>query len=436
MSELEPGQQFEDISQTSTEEPTAVTSGIGGFRLPRQLTAFRHQNYRLFFSGQIISVTGTWLQQVARGWLVLQLTNSALMLGIVGSISTLPILILSLPAGVVADRLRKRSLLLTTQTAAMVLAFALAALVYFKVVTVYHIMIVGFMLGVVHAFDMPTRQSFVIEMVGRKDLMNALALNSATFNSARIIGPALAGIVIAAIGIGGAFFINGVSFIAVIIGLLMIRIDRTDPPESSSMAEGLKEGLSFIREHRLVSALLALTAIVSIFVAPYAVLMPIFARDILGVGPVGLGYLMSAVGVGALIGAVTLSSLGDSRAKGKLLLAGNLTCCAALILFASSRLMPLSLCLLVGAGWGMMTTLVLTNTLIQTSVPDHLRGRVLSAYTLMFLGMAPIGSLQAGVLANWLGAPAAVAIGAAICAAGALLLSTRFTRHEGLIADS
>ncbi len=297
--------------------------------------------------------------------------------------------------------------------------------------TVYHIMVVGFMLGVVHAFDMPTRQSFVIEMVGRKDLMNALALNSATFNSARIVGPALAGIVIAAMGIAGAFFLNGVSFIAVIIGLMMIRVNHAGRAPTASMVQGLKEGLHFIRGHRMVSALLALTAIVSIFVGPYAVLMPIFARDILGVGPAGLGYLMSAVGIGALIGAVTLSSLGDFQAKGKLLLVGNLTCCAALILFASSRLMPLSLGLLVVGGWGIMTTLVLTNTLIQTSVPDHLRGRVLSAYTLMFLGMAPLGSLQAGVLANWLGAPAAVSIGAVICAAAALLLGTRFTRHEG-----
>ena len=431
MSELEPGQQLEEASQTLTDEPAAETSGAAGVRLPRQLSALRHRNYRLFFSGQIISVTGMWLQQVVRGWLVLQLTNSALMLGVVGSISTLPILLFSLPAGVAVDRLRKRSVLLTTQTTAMFLAFTLAALVYFEVVTVYHIMVVGFILGVVHAFDMPTRQSFVIEMVGRKDLMNALSLNSATFNSARIVGPALAGIVIAAMGIAGAFFLNGVSFIAIIVGLLMIRVNHAGPAPSASMVQGLKEGLHFIRGHRMVSALLALTAVVSIFVGPYAVLMPIFARDILGVGPAGLGYLMSAVGIGALIGAVTLSSLGDFRAKGKLLLAGNLTCCTALILFASSRLMPLSLCLLVVGGWGMMTTLVLTNTLIQTSVPDHLRGRVLSAYTLMFLGMAPLGSLQAGVVANWLGAPAAVSIGAVVCAAAALLLSTRFTQHEG-----
>ena len=426
MSELEPDQQLQEMDQTVPRDATAEPGAVSARRLPRQFTAFRHRNYRLYLSGQIISLTGTWLQQVALGWLVLQLTNSALLLGVVGSIGALPILLFSLPAGVVADHFRKRNLLVVTQSCAMVLALTLGTLIYFDVVKVYHIMAIGFLLGTVNAFDAPTRQSFVIEMVGREDLMNAIALNSATFNSARIIGPALAGIVIAAVGIAAAFFINGVSFLAVIACLLLMRMNHAGRVPTASALQGLKEGLHFIRGHRMVTGLLGLTAVVSIFTAPYAVLMPIFARDILKVGPSGLGYLMSAAGAGALTAALMLSSLGDCQAKGKLLLAGNLTFCTMLILFSFSRLMPLSLCLLVGMGWGMMTNMALTNTLIQTSVPDRLRGRVMSAYTLMFMGMAPLGSLQAGVVANWLGAPMAVRIGAMMCATAALLLSPRF----------
>ena len=392
------------------------------------MSAFRHRNYRLFFGGQIISLTGTWIQQVALGWLVLQLTNSALLLGVVSSIGALPILVFSLPAGVVADRFNKRNLIVLTQSCAMTLAFVLATLTYTHVVNIYFIVAIGFLLGMVNAFDAPSRQSFVIEMVGREDLTNAIALNSAMFNSARIIGPSVAGILLAAVGSAGAFFVNGASFVAVIIGLLFMQVNHVVPKVHASVVQGLKEGLAFIKQNRMVTGLLALTAVVSIFSIPYAVLMPIFARDILKVGARGYGYLMSSVGAGALIGAVTLSSLGDFKWKGKLLLAGNLTFCTMLVLFSFSRIWPLSLALLVGTGWGMMTNMALTNTLIQTSVPDGLRGRVMSVYTLMFMGFAPIGSLQAGVIAHWLSAPMAIRIGAIFCATAALVLSPRFVR--------
>ena len=426
MSEIEPEQQIQEIEQALPQE----TVGAGAGRLPRQLTAFRHRNYRLFFSGQIISVTGTWLQMVAQGWLVLQLTNSALLLGVVGSISALPVLVFSLFAGVAADRFNKRNLIVATQTSAMMLAFILAALIHWNIVTIYHIVAIGFLLGTVNAFDAPTRQSFVIEMVGREDLTNAIALNSAMFNSARIIGPAVAGIVIATVGIAGAYFLNGISFIAVIAGLLLMRVNYTALTSKTSVRQRLKEGFRFIRENRMVTALLTLTAVVSIFSMSYMVLMPIFARDILKVGARGLGYLMSAAGFGALVGALMISSLGDFRTKGKLLLTGNLTFCVMLALFSFSKLMPLSIILLIGAGWGMMTNMALTNTLIQTAVPDQLRGRVMSVYTLMFMGMAPIGSLQAGALAHWLGAPVAIRIGAVICATVALILSPRIVKQR------
>ena len=430
VSELQPEQRYQEADQTLPQEPVSMGAEAWNARFVRPLKAFRHRNYRLFFSGQVISLTGTWIQQVALGWLVLQLTNSALLLGVVSSIGALPILAFSLPAGVVADRLNKRNLIVCTQTCAMTLALVLAALTYKHVINIYFIMAIGFLLGTVNAFDAPTRQSFVIEMVGREDLTNAIALNSAMFNSARIVGPAIAGALIAAIGSSGAFFVNGLSFIAVIIGLLLMQVNHQIPRVHASVTEGLKEGLAFVRGNRLVVGLLMLTAVVSIFSIPYAVLMPIFARDILKVGARGLGYLMSCVGAGALIGAVTLSSLGDFKWKGKLLLAGNLTFCTMLVLFSFSRTWPLSMGLLVGVGWGMMTNMALTNTLIQTAVPDQLRGRVMSVYTLMFLGLAPIGSLQAGVIAHWLSAPVAIGIGAVVCATSALILSPRFVRNQ------
>jgi predicted MFS family arabinose efflux permease len=296
------------------------------------------------------------------------------------------------------------------------------------VVTVYHIIAIGFLLGTVQSFDAPTRQSFVIEMVGREDLTNAIALNSATFNSARILGPAVAGVVIAWTGIAGAFFLNGISFIPVIIALMLMTVSPVKRQAHHPVLRSLKEGFSFIRGHGTITGLLILTGVISIFSMPYMVLMPIFARDILKVGAKGLGYLVSCIGVGALIGALVISSLGDFKAKGKLLLAGNLTFCAMLVLFSFSRLMPLSMALLVGVGWGIMTNMALTNTLIQTSAPDHLRGRVMSVYVLMFMGLSPLGRFQSGVLAHWLGAPMAVRIGAIVCASAAVLLSPRFIR--------
>lgn len=395
------------------------------------LRALRHRNYRLFFGGQIISLCGTWIQQVAHGWLVYQLTNSELMLGVVGSIGALPILLFSLPAGVAADRFHKRNVLVATQTGAMLLALTLGTLVYLDVIAIYHIMIIGFLLGIVNAFDATARHSFVIEMVGKRDLPHAIGLNSAMFNSARIIGPAVAGIVIAAAGMAGAFFANGISYLAVILGLSLIRLDGAAPAANhDTVGDGFREGLRFVRKHRTITALLVLTMAMSIFGASYAVLMPVFAKKILHAQVGGLGYLMSCVGIGALIGAITVSCLGDLKAKGKYLLVGNLTFCTMLVLFSFSRTMPLSMALLLGVGWGMTTSMSLINTLIQTCAPDHLRGRVMSIYIMTFLGMGPIGNLQAGFVASHLGAPAAVRLGAIICATTALVLSPRLIRHR------
>lgn len=392
---------------------------------PRPLRAFNERNYRLFFSGQLISLTGTWLQQVALGWLVLKLTNSAPMLGIQGAVSGIPIFLFSLPAGVLADRFSKRNLIVVTQSCAMLLAFVLAALTYWNVINIYYILGISFLLGTVNSVDAPTRQSFVIEMAGRRNLVNAIALNSAMFNGARIAGPMIAAPIIGAFGMAGAFFINGLTFIAVIIGLLMMRLSWTLPETDSNPIEGLKEGLRFTKNNQRISALIASTGVMSIFGMSYMVLMPYFAKNVMNTGIHGYGYMMSAIGCGALIGAVTLSTLRDSFNKGRLLVFAAITFSTVLIAFSFSKLLVLSLAILVVGGWGVMTSMALTNTLIQTSSPDHLRGRIMSIYTLVFLGFGMLGSLEVGGLAKILDAQTAVRIGGIVCAISIAFLSSR-----------
>lgn len=353
-----------------------------------------------------------------------------MLLGVSGAISALPILLFSLPAGLLADRFRKRNILVLTQTTAMILAFALAALTHWQIVTINHIIVLGFMLGTVNAFDAPTRQSFVVDMVGKDDLANAIALNSAMFNGARIVGPAIAGAAIAWIGVAGAFTLNGISFIAVIIGLLMMNMKQLHTTVPKMSGNGFAEGFRYIRGNRLISGLLILTAVTSIFASSYMILMPIFANDILKLGAREFGYLMASAGIGALCGALTLSWLGDFSYKGKMLLIGNITYCLMLMLFSYSRSFHLSVIILIVAGWGMIINMALINTLIQATVPDHLRGRVMSYYTMMFLGMAPLGNFGLGLLAHWFEAPFAVRAGAVVCMVSAILLSPRFLGYN------
>jgi len=395
-------------------------------RLPRTFTALRHRNYRLFWSGQMISLIGTWMQSLAQSWLVYRLTNSPLMLGLVGFATALPILLFSLVGGVVADRVNKRSLIVATQTAAMLQAFLLAFLVGTDLVQVWHVVLLAFTLGVINAFDTPARQSFVIEMVGREDLMNAIALNSSVFNGARVVGPAVAGLLVGWVGEASAFFLNGASFLAVIAGLLMMRLPPSPrAARAESPWENLVAGLTYLRRHRVLLGLMGLVGMASIFGMPYTTLMPVFARDILQVGAAGQGFLMTATGLGALIGALTLASLGDFKRKGQLVTAGNFLFPAMLFFFALSTWFPSSALFLLGVGWAMVTQNATTNTLIQTSVPDQMRGRVMSVYTLAFMGMMPLGSLQAGAVANAFGAPFAVEFGAIIAAAFALFVFCR-----------
>lgn len=379
-------------------------------------SALRHRNFRLFFIGQSVSLIGTWMHSLAQGWLVLKLTDSAFYLSLVQAMGSLPILFLSLLGGVVADRVDKRNLLLVTQALSMAIALLLAVLVSTEMVTVWHVIAIATMLGVVNTFDIPGRQSFIVEMVGKEDLMNGIALNSAVFNGARIIGPAIGGLLIASAGLTACFYINAASYAAILVGLMMMRFEAAPPRrESHPMMKELKEGLAYVRHTPSLLYFILMVSITSLLAIPYIALMPVFARDVLGVGAKGLGIMMGSAGAGALGGALTLATIGSVRRKGMTAFSAAFISSAALLAFSFSRSYPLSCLLLVVVGWGMITQLATVNTLIQTDVPDDLRGRVMSLYTLVFLGFIPVGNLIVGTMAHYLGTPHAVAISASAC---------------------
>jgi len=381
--------------------------------------ALRHRNFQLFFSGQLISLIGTWMQSVAQSWLVYRLTGSALLLGSVGFASQVPVFLFAPLGGIAADRFNRRHIVIATQTAAMVLAAILAALTLFHKVQVWHVFVLASLLGIVNAFDIPGRQSFLVDMVGKEDLMNAIALNSSMFNGARVIGPAIAGILVARIGEGWCFFANAVSYIAVIIGLLLMRVISPVRAAMASPLEHMMEGFRFVNQTAPIRALLLLLGLVSLVGMPYVVLMPIFADQILHGGARGLGILIGATGVGALLGALTLAFREGVKGLGRWVA----WCCAgfgaSLIIFALSRTFWVSVILLLPVGYCMMLQMACSNTLIQVMVPDALRGRVMAVYSMMFMGMAPIGALFGGALAERLGAPRTVAIGGLASVLGA-----------------
>ena len=403
-------------------------------RLKTSLRAFRHRNFRLFYAGQLTSLVGTWMQTVAQSWLVYRLTGSAALLGIVGFASQFPILLLAPIAGAVADSHPRRRSMLAIQIAAMLLAFPLAVLTLSNRIQVWHILVLAVLLGVVNAFDIPVRQSFVAEMVGREDLVNAIALNSSMMNGARIIGPAVAGIIVAALGEGWCFLINALSYLAVIVCLLFITAGNHAPQENhASHIEAIREGFRFVLHTRPVRALLLLIGVVSLMGMPYSVLMPIFADQILNGGAKALGLLMGFSGVGALLGAIALAGRQSIRGLSTWVMLACTGFGTSLILFSASRVFWLSTVLLVPVGFCMMVHLASSNTLIQSMVPDRLRGRVMAVYSMMFLGMAPFGALFAGLLANRLGAPLTVALGGIVCIAGAAIFRSKLpaVRAEG-----
>jgi MFS family permease len=405
------------------------SAGRRGPRLSESLRALRHRNFQLFFAGQFISLIGTWMQGVAQSWLVYRITGSSFLLGAVGFAGQIQVFLLSTIGGTIADRYDRRRVVIATQSASLLLAFALAGLTLTGYVRIWHIFVLAALLGAVNAFDIPARQSFIVEMVGKTDLINAIALNSSMFNGARIVGPAVAGILVASIGEGWCFFSNAVSYIAVIAGLLLM--DTRTPPRQASEASPLArilEGFRYVRATTPIRDLLLLLGLVSLVGVPYSVLMPVFAVQILHGGARGLGILMGAAGTGALCGALTLAVRSRIQGLGRLAGYSSAGFAVSLILFSMSRSFWLSVCILVPAGFFLMVQTASSNTLIQSMVPDELRGRIMAVYSMMFMGMAPFGSLFAGLLAERFGAPLTVATGALGCIAGAVVFLSRLPR--------
>jgi MFS family permease len=396
------------------------------------LRALRHRNFQLFFSGQLISLIGTWMDSVAQAWLVYRLTGSSALLGLISFANQVPVFLISPFAGYVADRFNRQKIVIATQASSMCLALTLAWITLTNRVQIWEMFVLASLLGVVNAFDIPARQAFLVDMVGRDDLMNAIALNSSMVNGARIVGPAVAGILVAAVGEGWCFLINGVSYLGVIAGLLMMRLPdrRRDAPRLAGTHP--IEGFRFVARTAPVRALLLLLGVVSFAGMPYAVLMPVFAESILHGGARGLGLLMGASGCGALAGALSLASRSGVRGLGRWVVVSASCFGVALTLFSLSRTFWLSALLLVPVGASMMVQMASSNTLIQAMVPDALRGRVMAVYSMMFMGMAPFGALWAGWVAERIGAPHTVVIGGVVCAGGAALFGLRLPslRHE------
>jgi MFS family permease len=401
---------------------------------PHALRALRSRNYRLFVGGQLVSLIGTWMQTVAQSWLVYRFTGSAVLLGLVGFASQIPVFVLAPLGGVLADRLDRRRVLIVVQATMMVLALALAALTLSGVVQIWQIFTLAALLGITNAFDIPVRQSFVVRMVGREYLPNAIALNSSMVNGARLVGPAVAGAIVAAVGEGWCFLINGLSYAGVIAALWTMR-GTEDGGQRRSAGESawvsVVEGFEFAWRTMPVRALLLLLGLVSLMGMPYSVLMPIFADKILKGGPYAYGLLMSAAGLGALGGSGALTVRRDLRGLGRWIAVCASGFGGCLVLFSFSRSLWLSAALLVPAGFCMMVEMAASNTLIQSMVPDRLRGRVMAVYSMMFMGMAPLGALMAGALAGPIGAPATVAVGGAVCVAGGILFGARLPSLRG-----
>jgi MFS family permease len=412
-----------------TEQPSSAPPS----RYAHAWRALRHRNFRLYFTGQSISLIGTWMTRVATSWLVYRLTGSALLLGVVGFAGQIPTFILAPFAGVLVDRLNRRNLLVWTQVLAGIQSLALAALTLAKVITIHEIIALSVLQGLINAFDMPGRQSFLIQMVAgdtekpdKQDLSNAIALNSSIVNMARLVGPAIAGLVIGAIGEGYCFAIDGVSYIAVVISLIMMRLPAsTLKRATTSMLEQLREGWSYVVNFRPIRTILTLFALLSLMGMPFIVLMPIFASQVLHGGPHTLGYLMGASGVGALISALSLALRKSVRGLTTMIQIAAVMFGTGLILFGLSHYLALSLFLMLIVGFGMMQGLAASNTVIQTLVPEDKRGRVMSYYTMAFVGMTPFGSLLAGTLAHRFGAPHAVIITGTFCLVGAAWYTTQ-----------
>ncbi len=388
--------------------------------------SLQHRNFQLFFAGQLVSLIGTWMQSTAQLWLVYRLTKSAALLGVFGFANQLPILLLAWLGGYVGDRYNRHRAVILTQTAAMILAFLLAALTLTGVIQVWEVIAIAFLVGVVNAFDVPIRQAFLVQMVGKEDLPNAIALNSSIFNGARVIGPAVAGFAIAWVGEGWCFFLNGVSFLAVIGALLAMRLARAaHPVQEGSALKKLADGFRFAMKDVPIRSVLLLLSVLSLLGLQYSVFLPIFANDILRGGARTMGFLMSSAGVGALIGALHFAARTSYKGLARWIAATSSVCSVGLILFSQSRIFWFSVVVLFFVGFSATVQMAATNTIVQRRVPDELRSRVMAVYATMFMGVQPIGALLAGLVAKHIGAPLTLGIFGSVLAVAAIIFFVR-----------
>ena len=404
-----------DPPRTPAVPPEILPMRARQMRIPKTFAALRHRNFRLYAGGQLVSMAGTWMQIIAQGWLVYQLSGSELALGIVGFAAAIPALLISPWAGVVADEVPKRTLLVMTQSCAMLLAFVLSSLTFSGVVQVWHVVMLATCLGAVNAFDGPARQAFVVEMVGREDMPNAIAINSMMFNSARIVGPAIGGLLLVWVGAAWCFFFNGLTFLAVITSLLAMRLTalRRGGPRMPAWTQ-LTSGLRYVRRTPELRSLLLMALVFSTFGISYNTVLPAFVDKSLGQGAAAFGVINGLSGVGAIIGAFLVALFGDRGRRGRWLSTSSLTFPVILALFGLNHRYGLAMVLAVGLGVGFMLTFTLINTLLQTNVADDMRGRVLSLYTLTFFGFTPFGNLAVGTLAEAWGLSQAIVLSATL----------------------
>jgi len=398
--------------------------------LSTRFRAMQHRNFQLFIAGQLISLIGTWMQTTSQLWLVYRLTGSAALLGIFGFASQVPLLFLSSLGGYAGDHYNRHRGVITTQAASMVLAFVLAALTLTGKIQGWHgawvVVVIAFLLGVVNAFDVPIRQAFFVQMVGKEDLPNAIALNSSIFNGARVVGPAIAGFTVAWVGEGWCFFLNGLSFVAVIVALLMMRIAKTEiKPSDESPLKSLVQGFHFAMSDLPIRSTLLLLSVLSLFGLQYSVFMPIYAQDILKGNARTLGLLMSSAGVGAVLGALHFAARTNYRGLARWIGATSMSCAIGLLIFSGAKVFWLCVVVLLVVGFAATSQMAATNTLIQSRVPDELRSRVMAVYATMFMGVQPIGALIAGGVAKRIGAPHTLTVFGSLVLLGSLVFISR-----------
>jgi len=380
--------------------------------LPYGLRALRHRDYRLFWVGQLVSRVGTWMQSVAQSWLVLELTNSPLRLGLISTLQFSPVLLFAFLGGVVSDRMRKRRLIIATQVAMMFQALALAALVWSGHVQYWHVAVLAAMYGIANSMDMPARQSYVVELTGKDDLMSAIALNSAVFNSARVVGPALAGIFIARYGVAAAFLVNGVSFLAVLAALYAMRIEGAPHPRGkATIREEIVQGVTYATRTPHITLVLGLLLFVSLFVINFNVIVPLFARDVLGLGAHGFGLLMAALGIGAMFGALGVASLSLRRPSTTVVIIAAAAASVGLLGLSFVRSFALAAAVLMVTGFAQIVFTSSANSTVQVTVPDGMRGRMMSLYVVVFVGVTPVGAFLMGAISEKFGVATACAVG-------------------------